>query len=136
MTLSNDEIRRVLTESRVIAVVGHSEKRHRTSYQIAGIMRELGYTIYPVNPTVKSIDGKICYPSLAEVPEPIDIVNVFRRSQFLEGVVEEAIQVGAKTIWAQLGVFDAAAAQKAESAGLNMIMDTCIKVAYYQLVQG
>jgi predicted CoA-binding protein len=126
--------REILQNSKVIAVVGHSDKPHRTSYQIAQTMRGLGYTVYPVNPTVSSIDGEKSYASLAEIPEPIDIVNVFRRSQHLRGVVEEAIVVNAGAVWAQLGVADDGAARIAEEAGIPIVMDTCIKVAYFQLM--
>jgi hypothetical protein len=133
MTVTNlQDMRTILAQSKVIAVVGHSDKPHRTSYQIAKTMAALGYTIYPVNPLVKSIDGKPCYAHLADVPEPIDIVNVFRRSEYLPGVVEEAIAVGAKAIWAQLGVWHPEAARLAQAAGIPIIMDQCIKVVYYQ----
>ncbi|MCL4875909.1 MAG: CoA-binding protein [Anaerolineae bacterium] len=125
----------ILSTARIIAVVGHSEKPHRTSYQIAQALRQFGYTVYPVNPTVKTINGEPCYASLKEVPEPIDIVNVFRRSEYLMGVVEEAIEVGAKVVWAQLGVSDPQAAALAEDAGLQIVMDNCIKVSYLQLMR-
>ena len=126
--------RDILQNAKVIAVVGHSDRPHRTSYQIAQTMRGLGYTIYPVNPTVSEVNGEKSYASLADVPEPIDIVNVFRRSEHLRGVVEDAIAVGAGAVWAQLGVYDDEAARIAEEAGMPIIMDTCIKVAYYQLM--
>ena len=128
-------IRNLLTSARVIAVVGHSDQRYRTSYQIARYLRQVGYTIYPVNPEVATIDGQTCYPSLAEVPEPVDIVNVFRRSEYLAGVVDEAIAVQAKAVWAQLGVESNEAAAKAEAAGLPLVMDMCIKVEHSRLVR-
>jgi predicted CoA-binding protein len=131
-----EDLREILRSARVIAVVGHSDKPERTSYQIAQMLRRAGYVVYPVNPTVSHIDDQTCYPDLASVPEPIDIVNVFRRSEFLEGVAEEAIAVGAKAVWAQLGVIDEAAARRAEAAGLKMVMDRCIKVEYYRLMAG
>ena len=129
-----DHLREILTTARVIAVVGHSDRPERTSYQIGRMLKSVGYSVYPVNPNVRHIEGDICYPSLAAVPEPIDIVNVFRRSEYLANVVEEAIRVGAKTIWAQLGVYDAEAARRAETAGLQVVMDQCIKVVYYDVV--
>lgn len=129
-----NELRRILETARVIAVVGHSDKPHRTSYQIAGYLRAAGYRVYAVNPAVSQIDGQPCYPSLAEVPEPIDIVDVFRRSEYLDGIVDEAIAVGAKVIWAQLGVVDYNAASKAEAAGLSVVMDHCIKVDHRALI--
>lgn len=123
----------MLTHARVIAVVGFSDKPHRTSHQVGMRLREWGYTVYPVNPTVSEIDGLTVYPSLADIPEPIDIVNVFRNSEHLPGVVAEAIDVDAKAVWAQIGVSDVGAAHAAEDAGLMMVMDRCIKVDYMRL---
>ena len=136
MTINNpNDLRRILQEARVIAVVGYSDKPHRTSYRIGRYLREAGYKVYPVNPSVAEIDGVRSYASLAEVPVPIDIVNVFRRSEFLAEVVEQAIAVGAKAVWAQLGVVDELAAKKGEEAGLSMVMDRCIMVDHGQLVK-
>jgi len=129
-------IREVLEQARVIAVVGHSDNPDRTSYQIAHFLRRAGYTVYPVNPAVPEIEGQRSYASLAEVPEPIDIVNVFRRSEYLPAIVEAAIAVGAKTVWAQVGVRHSGAAAVAQTAGLNWIMDACIKVEFLRLRQG
>jgi predicted CoA-binding protein len=128
--------RELLQSAKVIAVVGFSDDPNRTSHQIGKFLMRVGYTVYPVNPTVKEIDGVKVYPTLADVPEPIDIVNVFRRSEYLSGVVDEAIAVNARAVWAQLGVYDPAAADKAAQAGLDMIMDTCIKVSYNTLIIG
>ncbi|HLV37185.1 MAG TPA: CoA-binding protein [Spirillospora sp.] len=130
---NQDAMRAVLANARVIAVVGHSDKPYRTSYRIAQYLRHAGYTVYPVNPTVETINGQPSYASLADVPEPIDIVNVFRRSEYLPEVVDEAIAAGAKAVWAQLGVVDEAARQKALDAGLDVAMDTCIKVEHKRL---
>ncbi|MBN8636286.1 MAG: CoA-binding protein [Anaerolineae bacterium] len=127
--------RQLLEAAKVIAVVGYSNDPTRTSYQIGKFLKQVGYTVYPVNPTVSEIDGEQVYATLADVPEPIDIVNVFRRSEYLAGVVDEAMAVKAKAVWAQLGVFDNDAAAKAEAAGLTMVMDTCIKVSYNQLMR-
>ncbi len=127
--------RQLLESAKVIAVVGYSNDPTRTSYQIGKFLKQVGYTVYPINPTVSEIDGEQVYAMLADVPEPIDIVNVFRRSEYLDGVVDEAIAVKAKAVWAQLGVFDNDAAAKAEAAGLTMVMDTCIKVSYNQLMR-
>ena len=124
------EQRAFLAEAKVIAVVGHSDNPGRTSYQIAGFLRDVGYTVYAVNPTIDEIDGEPVYASLADVPEPIDIVDVFRRSEYLSSVVDDAIAVGAKVVWAQLGVADPAAAAKGEAAGVAVIMNNCIKVTY------
>lgn len=122
--------RELLEAAKVIAVVGYSSDPSRASYQIGSYLKGVGYTVYPINPTIDEVDGERVYHSLAEVPEPIDIVDVFRRSEFLDGVVDEAIAVKAKAVWAQLGIFDDAAAEKARAAGLDIIMDTCIKVAH------
>jgi uncharacterized protein len=126
-------LRDILSNAKTIAVVGHSDKPSRTSYQIAQFLHSVGYRVYPVNPAVVEIDGQPSYPTLKDLPEAIDIVNVFRRSEYLNEVVEEAILTNAKTIWAQLGVRDRQAAQNAIDAGLNIVMDTCIKVEYLRL---
>ncbi len=135
MTINDSHgLRRILKEARVIAVVGHSDRPQRTSYSIGRYLRDVGFRVYAVNPTITEVDGEKVYPSLAEVPESIDIVNVFRRSEFLDEVVDQAIAVGAKAIWAQLGVYDEAAARKAETAGLDMVMDRCIMVDHRSLI--
>ncbi len=126
----------VLKSANVIAVVGRSDRQDRPSYQIAQFLRQAGYVVYPVSPSLSEIDGHPCYPSLKDIPEPIDIVNVFRRSHFLPEVVDEAIAVRAKTVWAQIGVSDPAAAEKAIAAGLNVVMNACIKIEYLQLRVG
>jgi uncharacterized protein len=133
--LTNDDagLSDLLTNARVIAVVGHSDNPSRTSYRIADYLRRAGYTVYPVNPTVSEIDGQPSYPSLADVPEPIDIVDVFRRSEHLPGVVEDAIKAGAKAVWSQLGVYDEDAEQRALDADLKVIMNRCIKVEHARL---
>src|SRR3990172_5539710 len=128
------DLRELLAKSKVIAVVGYSDKPYRTSYRIGQYLRNAGYKVYPVNPTISEIDGQPCYPNLSAVPEPIDIVDVFSRSEYLLQIVNEAIAVGAKAIWTQLGVVDEAAAQKADQAGLNVVMDHCIMVDHEALV--
>ncbi len=136
MLITNDDtvLRELLKTARVIAVVGHSDRTYRTSYQIAAYLRRVGYTVYAVNPEISTIDGQPCYPSLADVPEPIDIVNVFRRSEHLADVVEQAAAVHAKAVWAQLGVESTAAIQVAETAHIPLVIDTCIKVEHRRLV--
>lgn len=126
--------RAILESARVIAVVGFSDNPGRTSHQIGRFLQRAGYTVYPVNPTIARIGDDISYPSLADVPEPIDIVNVFRRPEYLLGVVEDAIAVQAKVVWAQLGIYDPAAARRAAEAGLPLIMNNCIKVSYSRLM--
>lgn len=132
--MDDSQIRDLLQQAKTIAVVGHSDNPGRTSYQIARFLRNAGYTVYAVNPTVSEIDGEPSYASVQDIPDQIDIVDVFRRSEFLEGVVEDAISAGAKTVWSQLGVIDEAAADKATEAGLNMVMNRCIKVEYARLL--
>lgn len=135
MTLhTKDELCTLLQNARTIAVVGHSDKPHRTSYRIASYLRQAGYEVYAVNPAITEVDGQPVYPDLASVPVPIDIVDVFRRSEYLQGVVDEAIQVGAKAVWAQVGVEDIQAAATAEAAGLPMVMDRCIMVDHRSLL--
>src|SRR3989304_199537 len=129
------ELTRILRAARVIAVVGHSDRPQRTSYVVGRYLRAAGYRVDAVNPTIAGGDGEKVSSTLAEVPEPIDIVDVFRRSEFLGEVVDQAIAVGAKAIWAQLGVYDEAAAKKAEAAGLEVVMDRCIMVDHRGLVE-
>ncbi|OWA36873.1 CoA-binding protein [Saccharibacillus sp. O16] len=127
---SRDEIGRLLEQAGNIAVVGLSDKPDRTSYMVAQAMQSRGYRIIPVNPTAagQEILGETCYASLADVPEPIDIVDVFRRSEFCADVAREAAAAGAKTLWLQSGVYSDEAAEIAGAAGLTVIMDRCIKV--------
>lgn len=132
--MTSDEQRELLEKAQTIAVVGHSDKPNRTSYRIAQYLRGMGYTVYPVNPVVSEIDGEPSYPDLASIPEPIDIVNVFRRSEFLADIVQEAIEVDATSVWAQLGVEDEAAQRLADEAGLPMVMNNCIKVTHGRLI--
>lgn len=125
----NDQATRdVLENAKIIAVVGHSDDPTAYSYKVADFLRSCGYTVYPVNPKVKEINGQPSYASLKDVPEHIDIVNVFRRSEHLMGIVDEAIQVRAGTVWAQVGIVDEAAKDKALAARLNFTMNRCIMV--------
>ena len=123
-------LRRILTENRVIAVVGLSAKRHRPSYSVAKYLLEHGYRVIPVNPAYPEVLGQKCYPSLRDIPEKIDIVDCFRRSAEIVPIAEEAIAVGAKVLWMQIGVINEAAAEKARKAGLDVVMDRCIKIEY------
>lgn len=137
--MNDEQMRTILSEAHHIAVVGHSDNPDRTSYQIAKYLQQAGYEVYPINPSVSSINGKVCYPNLAALKEAtgieVDIVDVFRRSEYLDAIVEEAIATGAKSVWAQLGVEDEAAAARAEAAGLPLVMDRCIKVEHYRLLR-
>ena len=116
----------VLRTSRTIAVVGLSSKRWRPSYGVAEYMKRAGYRIIPVNPNEREIMGETCYPSLDAVPDPVDIVDIFRRSEHVPEIVEAAIRKGARAIWMQEGVYHEEAARRAEEAGLAVVMDRCI----------
>jgi hypothetical protein len=121
-----NSITQLLRESRTIAVVGISGKRFRPSYGVAEYMKRAGYRIIPVNPMEQQVLGEICYPDLDSVPGPIDIVDIFRRSEHVPQIVEAAIRKGAKAIWMQEGVIHEGAAQRAAAAGLFVVMDRCI----------
>jgi predicted CoA-binding protein len=125
---SREEIRDILNESQTIAVVGLSDNPERVSYMVSEAMMKKGYTIIPVNPNADAILGQKSYKSLGDVPAPVDIVNVFRRSEHTPPVAEEAVAIGAKTLWLQLGVLNEDAAAIAGEGGLRVIMDRCIKV--------
>ena len=116
----------VLRASRTIAVVGLSSKRFRPSYGVAEYMKRAGYRIIPVNPNEAEIMGETSYPDLDAVPEAVDIVDIFRRSEYVPEIVEAAIRKGAKAIWMQEGVYHEEAARRAEAAGLVVAMDRCI----------
>lgn len=134
--LSTDAIRELLSVTRTIAVVGLSDNPGRASWSIASYMQRAGYKIYPVNPALRaSVLGEQPYASLAELPEPVDMVNVFRRSEFVPEIVDEAIAIGAKAIWMQLGVIHQEAAARARAAGLQVVMDRCLAVDHRALMR-
>lgn len=113
-----------------IAVVGLSDSPARTSYTVSEYMQRRGYTIIPVNPQIQAALGERAYPDLASLPEPPELVNIFRRSEFVGEVVDAAIAAGAKGIWMQLGVTAPAAAERARAAGIPVVMDRCIMVEH------
>jgi predicted CoA-binding protein len=123
----------LLRRSRTIAVVGLSSKRFRPSYGVAEYMQEQGYRIIPVNPNESEVLGEKTYRSIEDVPEHIDIVDIFRRSEFVGPIVESAIRVGANAVWMQEGVVHEEAAQKARDAGLAVVMDRCILKEHMRL---
>lgn len=133
---SRDHIKEILTAARNVAVVGLSDKPDRVSYMVAEAMQKKGYRIIPVNPNATVILGETCYPSLTDIPEPVDIVNVFRRSETVVPVAQEAVKIGAKVFWLQLGIFNEEAADIARAGGLEVIMDRCIKVEDSILLPG
>ena len=120
-----DMIRQILAECRTIAVVGASSNPARASNHVASYMQAQGYRVIPVNPNEQTVIGEQAYPSLTAVPGPIDLVDIFRKSEDVLPVVEEAIARGAKAIWMQEGVINEAAAQLAREAGLAVVMDRC-----------
>lgn len=122
---SREAINKILEDCRTIAVVGLSSNPARASNGVAGYMRRQGYKVIPVNPNEEKVFGEQSYPSLADVPTKIDLVDVFRRSEDAGAVVDEAIKVGAKAVWLQEGVIDHAAARRAQDAGLLVVMDLC-----------
>lgn len=133
MTDTDAGLRELLAASRTIAVVGHSDKPYRDSHNVAQYLRAAGYIIYPVNPNLRSIGDDPVYPDLRSLPAKVDIVNVFRRSEHLPQIVEDAIAIGARAVWAQLGVANETAAERAQAAGLLLIMNRCIMVDHRRL---
>lgn len=121
-----DEIRALLRAAKTIAVVGLSDDPARPSHEVAAYMQRQGYRIIPVNPTIAATLGERSYPSLKDVPEPIDIVDIFRRPDAVPPIVADAIAVKAKAVWMQEGVVHPAAAAQARDAGLTVVMDRCI----------
>ncbi|MGI8633605.1 MAG: CoA-binding protein [Solirubrobacterales bacterium] len=132
---TDDTIREVLSTTRTWAVVGASPSPGRPSHGVARFLMERGYRMIPVNPTVEEVLGQRCYPDLASIPETeqVDVVDIFRRSELAGEHVDEAIAIGAKAVWMQLGVVDPAAAARAEGAGLEVVMDRCPAIEHPRL---
>lgn len=129
-------LRRILTDYKRVAIVGLSEDWSRPSNFVAKYLLEHGFEVIPVNPKYDSILGQKCYPDLASIPTPIDIVDLFQRAERVPPFVDDAIAIGAKVVWMQLGIVHEAAAEKARAAGLEVIMDRCIKIEYARLFGG
>lgn len=125
---SREQIKQILESAGNIAVVGLSDKPERTSHMVAKAMQDRGYRIIPVNPGKKQILGETCYPSLLDIPEPVHIVNVFRRAEEVVPIAEQAAQIKVNVFWLQQGIINEEAARIASDAGLTVIMDRCIKV--------
>ncbi len=121
-----DKVRRILQEFRTIAVVGLSPNRERPSYRVESYLKSKGYRIIPVNPNATEILGEKCYPNLSSIPEKVEVVDIFRKSEDVPPIVDEAIRIGAKAIWMQEGIVNEEAARKAEEAGLLVVMDKCM----------
>lgn len=130
------ELRRILKSFRTIAVVGLSAEWHRPSFFAAKYMQQHGYRIVPVNPRYGEILGERCYPSLADIPHPVDLVDVFRRTEDVLPIARQAIAIGAKCLWQQIGVKNEEAARLAREAGLDTVMDRCVKIEHARLFGG
>ena len=124
------EIKEIIKNSKIIAVVGLSADEFKISYKVAEYLQRHGYRIIPVNPKYQKILGERCYPDLKSVPEKVDIVNIFRRSDAIPPIVDEAIEIQAKVIWMQTGLINNAAAEKARNAGLKVVMNKCTKIEH------
>ena len=131
---SDMDIKKILEQTRSIAVVGLSPKPDRASYRVADYLQQHRYTVIPVRPAQKEILGAKAYPSLTDIKEPIDIVDVFRRSDQMMPHVEEAIQIKARVFWMQLGIENAEAASLLTQAGIDVVMDRCIKIEHDRLL--
>jgi len=129
-------LRRILAETRVIAVVGLSAQWHRPSYFAAKYMQEHGYRIVPVNPQYTEVLGEKCYASLRDIPHPVDMVDCFQKTERIGAIAEDAIAIGAKVLWQQIGVTNAEAAARAAEAGLDTVMDRCVKIEHGRLFGG
>ena len=130
--MTEPDIKTILEESKTVAVVGLSPREERDSHRVAKYLQRQGYRIIPVNPNADEILGERSYPDLASIPEPIDVVDVFRRSEAVPEIVEGAIKVGARTVWMQEGVIHEEAAARAREAGLQVVMDRCMMVEHWR----
>jgi predicted CoA-binding protein len=132
-TKSLEELRQILASARTIAVVGLSDKPDRPSYDVAAYLQQEGYRIFPVNPNIARVLGEKAYASLRDLPEAVDVVDIFRRPEHVPAVVEDAIATGAKVVWMQQGIVHEEAAARAEAAWLTVVMDTCMGATHRYL---
>ncbi len=128
-----EDLKDILATSKTIAVVGLSNKPDRSSYQVASYLQGAGYKIIPVNPMITATLGTKAFPTLRAVPQRVDVVQVFRRTEAVPPIVEDAIAIGAKVVWMQTGIVNEAAAARGRAAGLQVVMDTCMMVAHRTL---
>ena len=124
---ANEGVKDILRNSRTVAIVGISHKEHRDSYRVAKYLKDHGYKIIPVNPKYREVIGETCYPDLKSIPEHVDVVDIFRNVEAIPGIVDEAIEIGAGAVWMQLGLQHEFAAENAMCAGLNVVMNRCMK---------
>jgi len=129
-------LRRILRQTKTIAVVGLSANWYRPSYFAAKYLQEHGYRVIPVNPVYEEVLGEKCYPSLKDIPETIDMVDCFRKSEDIEPIAKEAIEIGASVLWMQIGVMNEKAAAMARAAGLEVVQDRCVKIEHGRLYGG
>jgi len=129
-------LRRILQDTRVIAMVGLSANWYRPSYFAAKYMLDHGYQVIPVNPSYGEVLGQKCYATLRDIPHKIDMVDCFRKSEEMPQIADEAITIGARVLWMQIGVINDSAAAKARKAGLEVVMDRCVKIEYARLFGG
>jgi predicted CoA-binding protein len=129
-------LRRILGSSHTLAIVGLSAQWYRPSYFAAKYMQDHGYRIIPVNPRYDEVLGEKCYPHLRAVPVPVDLVDCFRRSQDIPPIADDAIAIGAKVLWMQLGIVNDEAARRASAAGLDVVMNRCVKIEHARLLGG
>ena len=129
-------LRRILSEHRTVAMVGLSANWYRPSFFAAKYLKEHGFRVIPVTPRYDEILGEKCYASLGEIPVPVDVVDCFRRAEEIPAIAEDAIAIGAKVLWMQLGIHNAEAAARAEAAGLEVVQDRCMKIEYARLFGG
>lgn len=130
------QLRRILATSRKVAVVGLSAKWYRPSYFAAKYLVDHGYEIFPVNPNYEEVLGLRCWPDLKSLPEKIDVVDIFQKPERVPALVEDAIEIGAKVVWMQIGVIHEEAARRARDAGLDVVMNRCMKIEYARLFGG
>lgn len=127
-------IRHILESSKTIAVVGASTHVEKDAHSVPAYLQSQGYRVIPVNPSASEIWGEKAYGSLKDIPEPVDVVQIFRPGETVEPIVAEAITIGAKTVWMQVGIYNEAAAARAREAGLNVVMNACMRVTHRLLI--
>jgi predicted CoA-binding protein len=133
LNASPEEIKEILKTFHTVAVVGLSPKPDRASHQVARYLKEHGYRIVPVRPGCREILGEACYDSLPDIPFPVEVVDIFRNVEAIPGIVDEAIAIGAKVVWMQLGLAEPDSARKARASGLKVVMDRCMKIEHGHL---
>ena len=132
--MTDDDLKRILKSTHTIATVGLSSNPNKDSYSVAAYLKGQGYHVIPVNPTTAEILGEKAYPDLLLIPEKVDVVQVFRPSSDVPPIVEQAIQIGAKVVWMQVGISHPEAARTAEKAGLQVVMNLCMRATHIRLI--